>query len=187
MSRTLPGVAPRIVVVDSNNRFLRWADRREVHAHQLPHRSIQVLLFNAAGDLLIQRRHRDKLTLPGYWDVSCAGHVEEPDYTAGPDDDLDAVYEAVARRELEEELGVRVDVTRLGRFGPEPGVHYEQTHLFRARHEGPFTCQPDEVEEVRFVAPAAFDAMVSEGREKLGPSLVWFVGWTRAHLRLFAR
>jgi isopentenyldiphosphate isomerase len=179
-------VAPRIAVVSEQNRFLRWADRREVHAKQLPHRSIHVLLVNAAGELLVQRRHREKLTFPGFWDVSCAGHVEEPDYTAGPEDDLDRVYEAVARRELFEELGVHVDVELLGRFGPEPGIHYEHLHIYRARHEGPFVLQPDEVEEVRFVDAAAFEALARDGREKVVPALVWFVDWARGRALLFA-
>lgn len=184
-------MAPRIAVVSDENRFLRWADRREVHAHRLPHRSIQAFVFNAAGELLIQRRHEGKLTFPGFWDISCAGHVEETDHAHGrdgdidPDADLDRVYEAVARREIEEELGVRVDVTLLGRFGPEPGVHYEHVHLYRAEHEGPFTCQPDEVAEVRFVGPAAFDTMVREGREPVVPALVWFVAWARTRVGLF--
>ena len=172
-------MAPRIAVVSLDNRFLRFTDRREVHANRLPHRSVQVLLFNRAGELLIQRRHPDKLTFPDHWDLSCAGHVEEPDYLAGPDDDLDRVYENVARREIEEELGVRTDVTLLGHFGPEPGVHYEHLHLFRAEHEGPFTCQPDEVSEVRFVSPAALDAMRAAGDEKIVPALFWFVAWAR--------
>jgi isopentenyldiphosphate isomerase len=140
---------------------------------------------NSEGELLIQKRHREKLTFPGCWDISCAGHVEEPDYAAGPDDDLDAVYDAVARRELFEELGVRPDLERLARFGPEPGVHYEHLHLYRARHEGPFTMQEDEVEEVRFVTPRAFDELVSEGREPVVPALIWFVAWVRRTAKLF--
>jgi isopentenyldiphosphate isomerase len=172
-------VAPRIAVVSGDNRFLRWADRREVHAHELPHRSVQIMLFNRAGELLIQRRHREKLTFPGAWDLSCAGHVEEPDYPAGPDDDLDAVYQSVARRELLEELGVRAELELLGRFGPEPGLHYEHLHLYRAAHEGPFVMQEDEVEEVRFVSPEALDAMRDGGRDLIVPALFWFAGWAR--------
>ncbi|MEZ4313060.1 MAG: NUDIX domain-containing protein [Polyangiaceae bacterium] len=178
-------MSPRIAVVSADNRFERWADRREVHAHHLPHRSVQILLFNRAGELLLQKRHRDKLTYPSSWDLSCAGHVEEPDYPAGPDDDLDSVYDAVALRELTEELGVTASLTRLARFAPEPGVHYEQLHLYRAEHEGPFVLQEDEVEEVRFVSPEAFDAMVREARETIVPALVWFVRWAREHAGLF--
>ena len=53
--------------MSEQNRFLRWADRREVHAKELPHRSIEAFLLNAAGELLIQRRHREKLTFPSFW------------------------------------------------------------------------------------------------------------------------
>ena len=91
-------MAGRIAVVDGANRFVRWEDRRTMHDEQLVHRSAHVVLFDTAGRLLVQRRHRDKQTYPLHWDVSCAGHVEESDYTAGPDDELDAVYEAVAHR-----------------------------------------------------------------------------------------
>lgn len=172
-------MAPRIAVVSNDNRFLRFADRREIHEGNLPHRSVQVLLWNRSGELLIQRRHPEKLTFPDHWDLSCAGHVDETDYVAGPDDDLDRVYDDVARRELFEELGVRPEITLLAHFAPEPGVHYEHLHLYRAEHEGPFVCQPDEVSEVRFVSAAAFDAMVREAREKIVPSLIWFVDWAR--------
>jgi isopentenyldiphosphate isomerase len=89
----MPG---RIAVVDTANRFVRWEDRRTIHEQRLVHRSIHVLLYDSAGRLLVQRRHASKQTHPRCWDVSCAGHVEESDYTGGPDDDLDAVYAAVA-------------------------------------------------------------------------------------------
>ena len=44
-------MSERIAVVDENNRFLRWAERGEVHAEQLPHRSIQIALFDSQGRL----------------------------------------------------------------------------------------------------------------------------------------
>lgn len=179
-------MSPRVAVVSAENRFLRWADRREVHAHQLPHRSVYVMLVNRRGELLLQKRHPEKLTFPGYWDISCAGHVEEPDYPGGPDEDLDRVYEAVARRELFEELGVSPEIRLIGHFGPEPGIHYEHLHLYVAEHEGPFVCQPDEVSEVRFVTSAAFENMVREDQKNICPGLVWFVEWARSTGDLFA-
>jgi isopentenyldiphosphate isomerase len=154
-------LAGRVAVVDAENRFVRWEDRRVVHAERLPHRTIHVMLFDGAGKrLLVQRRHRAKLTHAGHWDLSCAGHVEEEDHRADPDADLDGVYEACARRELREELGVDVSVLEpLGHFAPEPGVHYEAIRLLRAHHDGPFVAQPDEVEELRFVLPAELEPL----------------------------
>jgi isopentenyl-diphosphate delta-isomerase len=165
-------VPGRIAVVDDANRFVRWEDRDAIHRRELVHRSVRVLVFDSAGRLLIQRRHRAKQTYPGHWDVSVAGHVEETDYTAGPDDDLDAVYAAVAARELREELGVPAEVELLARLGPEPGVHHEQIHLFSATSDGPFTPQPEEIEELRPVTKQGLASLLASG-EPVTPTLRW--------------
>ncbi|MBA2540604.1 MAG: NUDIX domain-containing protein [Deltaproteobacteria bacterium] len=169
-------MAGRIAVVDDQNRFLRWEDRRTIHEQQLVHRSVHVVIFASDGRLLVQRRHADKQTYPRYWDISVAGHVEESDYAGGPDDDLDAVYAAVAAREVHEELGVAPPLERLGRFAPEPGVHYEQIQLFRGVSDGPFTLQADEVEAYELLDPQAWPALLA-GSEPVTPALRWWLGW----------
>jgi isopentenyl-diphosphate delta-isomerase len=168
------GVAGRIAVVDAANRFVRWEDRRVVHQHQLVHRSAYVAVLDRAGRLLVQRRHRAKLTFPACWDVSCAGHVEESDYREGPDDDLDTLYAACARRELAEELGLEAPLHLLERCPPVFGVHYEWMHLFVAAGDGPFTLQADEVEEARQLDRAGLAALLA-GDEPVTPVLRWVV------------
>ncbi len=169
-------MAGRIAVVDFGNRFVRWEERQTIHERQLVHRSVHVLVFDGASRLLVQRRHRDKQTYPRFWDVSCAGHVEESDYLAGPDEQLDAVYAQVAARELREELGISPALEPLGLFGPEPGVHYEWLQLFRATDNGPYTLQADEVEEHRCLARTELPAWL-EGSEAITHSLRWLLRW----------
>ncbi len=171
-------MAGRIAVVDEQNRFVRWEERRTIHEQRLVHRSIHVLVFDSAGRLIIQRRHRDKQTHPRYWDGSCAGHVEESDYPAGPDERLDEVYHETAVRELEQELGVRAPLEPLGSFGPVAGLHYEQIRLYRARSDGPFTPQVEEVEELARVLPHELDALIA-GPELVTPLLAWWGQWLR--------
>ncbi|MBL4848223.1 MAG: NUDIX domain-containing protein [Planctomycetes bacterium] len=171
-------MAGRIAVVDGENRFVRWEERRRIHEERLVHRSIYVLVFDA-GRLLIQRRHRDKQTFPSHWDVSCAGHVEESDYPdpSDPDAGLDAVYQGVARRELEEELGIQgPELVELAHVPPLAGVHYEQIRLYRTSAPGPFTLQAEEVEEVQFVTPAQLAAMQTAG-EPITAALTHFSRW----------
>lgn len=174
----------RVAVVDDHNRFLRWEERHTVHALRLPHRSVHVLVFHPDGGqrLLAQQRHPQKLTYPGFWDVACAGHVEADDYTAGPDDDLDAVYAAVARRELSEELGISPPLTWLGALTPTAGVHYEQAHLFACVHPGPFTLQPSEVSAVAWVTPQTLTAWDADGLP-VTPMLHHLCRWLTAHNR----
>lgn len=176
-------MAGRIAVVDAENRFLRWEERRRIHEERLVHRSIYVFVFEGARErddrLLIQRRHRDKQTFPSHWDLSCAGHVEESDYPdpSDPDANLDAVYAEVAARELEEELGiVNPTLRELAQIPPLEGVHYEQIRLYRTTAAGPFTLQAEEVEEVQFVTRAELAAM-DEAGEPITNALRHFSAW----------
>jgi isopentenyldiphosphate isomerase len=171
-------VSPELIaVVDERNRFVRWESRAVVHRDRLPHRSIHVLVSDSAGNLIVQRRHRDKLTWPRTWDTSVAGHVELGDYPdpARPDDGLEAVYAAVAARELREELGVEAALEPLGVHGPEPGVHYEFLALYRAVSDGPYRLQPEEVEELRAVAPDELRRWIAAGSEPVTSTLRWLV------------
>src|SRR5690606_18503563 len=122
-----------------------------------------------------------KATYPGCWDLSASGHVEEPDYPdpSRPDDALDAIYDAVARRELAEELGVETELRRLGAFAPLEGVHYEHFVLYLGASDGPYRAQAEEVAEVRAVTAAEYDALMASGAPRTA-SLEWLVRWARA-------
>ena len=157
---------------------MRWEERRVIHQERLVHRSVHVLVFDSRGRLLIQRRHRNKDTYANHWDDSVAGHVEESDYLGGPDERIDEVYQQVATRELEEEIGVVAELERLGHFLPEAGVHYEQLRLFRAQSDGPFRVQETEVEEVRLVTMDEYQSLVASG-EPVTHALVYFAAWLR--------
>lgn len=147
-----------------------------IHRDRLVHRSVHVLVFDSKGRLIIQLRHPEKDNNPNAWDVSCAGHVEESDYSGGPDEDLDAVYRGVAVRELAEELGVEAELEELASFSPIEGVHYEQIRLYRGVSDGPYVIQEDEVAEVRPVKKDELTAMI-EGEERVTTSLTYFAGW----------
>lgn len=178
----MSSTAPRIAVVDEDNRFLRWEARRTIHEQRLVHRSIHILVFKPDNTLIIQKRHRDKQTFPGYWE-NTSGHVEEVDYPRGPDDDLEAVYAATAARELTEELGISAPLERLAAFSPKAGLHYEQIRLYRAQHPGPFTPQAEEVEAIQAVSSQDFDAMRDDPEIDFTPILLFFVDWMRQHHR----
>ena len=171
-------MAGRFAVVDEENRFVRWTDRGTLHRERLPHRSIHVALFDEGGRLVVQRRHTDKETFPGYWDMSASGHVEESDYVGGPDERLDEVYAGVAQRELEEELGVVTELRFLGWFAPEAGVHYEHIGFYTGVHDGPYVIQPEEVLAVKAVGWGELEGFAEE--HPITNSLKHFAPWLHA-------
>ena len=122
-------------VVDEADRPIGRATRHEVHARNLRHRAVHILVFNARGDLFLQKRSRWKDKHPLLWDSSAAGHVN-----AGQE------YAPTAERELEEEIGISAPVEEIARLAAGPGTGWEFVRLYRARHEGPFRLAPSEIE-----------------------------------------
>ena len=123
--------------------------KSEAHRRGLWHRCFHCWIFGAdAGEpyLLVQRRSVTKDTWPGYLDVTAAGHLgagEEP---------LDGL------REVEEELGLRVDPGRLVPLGTRrveqripAGLDRELQDVFLLRDDTPpgnLRLQREEVDAV---------------------------------------
>jgi 8-oxo-dGTP pyrophosphatase MutT (NUDIX family) len=131
-----------VAIVDEDNRVVGAAPRREMRARGLPHRSTYVLVFNRAGEVFVHRRTRSKDVFPGYWDPAAGGVV-----LAGES------YEAGARRELAEELGIRgAPLTRLFDFRFADEGTRVWGRAFACVHDGPLTLQAEEIEHGAFMA-----------------------------------
>jgi 16S rRNA (adenine1518-N6/adenine1519-N6)-dimethyltransferase len=127
-------------VVDEQDRVLRSEFRDVIHVNNLLHRAVHMLLFNASGELYLQKRSIWKDRNPGLWDSSAAGHVD-----SGED------YITAARRELQEELGIEAPpLTPLTRLTPSESNGWEFIQAYQGHHEGPFEPAPMEVETGAF-------------------------------------
>jgi isopentenyldiphosphate isomerase len=111
--------------------------RAEVHRLGLLHRAVHVLVFNARGEVFLQKRSMSKDTFPGAWDSSASGHLE-----CGED------YDACALREVREEIGLVLDrpPQRLFKLAACPETDQEHVWVYRHECEGPFCLHPDEIE-----------------------------------------
>jgi isopentenyldiphosphate isomerase len=140
-------------IVNERDEVIGQAPRREVHARGLRHRAVHVLVFNACGQVFLQKRSQLKDTARGKWDSSSSGHVD-----AGED------YDACAVRELREEIGLLASrpPQRLFKIDACPETGSEFCWIYRLDHEGPFTLHPEEIETGAWYDPAAVSAWVSE-------------------------
>lgn len=78
------------------------APRKKAHQNGLWHLCIHVWIVNSKGEILIQKRSMEKLTWPGLWDLSVAGHV-----IAGEN----AINTAIT--ECHEEIGIKIEEKQL--------------------------------------------------------------------------
>ena len=113
--------------VDSADRVVAPRPRGTIHANNLFHRAVHVLIFNASGELFLQRRSPWKDRYPNLWDSSVAGHV-----------DAGETYPEAALRELTEEIGITTTLERIGRLEASAKTGWEFVEIFRGQSEGPF-------------------------------------------------
>jgi isopentenyl-diphosphate delta-isomerase len=136
------------------------------------HRAFSVLIFNAAGELLLQQRAASKRLWPRYWSNSCCSHPRSAE-----------TMQAATQRRLYEELGIRCPLTFLFKFQYQAqfdatGAENELCSVFIGRSTDPPRINADEILAWRWISPEALNAaMDGEGAGNFTP---WFlIEWAR--------
>ena len=153
-------------IVNDNDEVIGQMPRRIVHRDGLKHRAVHVLVFNAAGQVFLQKRSQAKDTFPGAWDSSASGHL-----AAGED------YAACAGRELREELGwsAAVPPRPLFKIAASAETGQEFVWVYQAASEGPFTLHPEEIERGAWFSPDRVNHWLARSPRDFASSfaLIW--------------
>ena len=142
----------------------------KLDAHRPPgrlHLAFSVLVFNAFGETLVQRRAESKYHFAGHWANACCSHPR-------PGEGVDAA----ALRRLREELGLCCDLVDVGTFVyratcPTGGlVEHELDHVLVGTLDADARVRPDpdEVAEWRWVRT---DALLGGAPGLPGPLAPW--------------
>jgi isopentenyl-diphosphate delta-isomerase type 1 len=152
--------------VNEHDEIIGREPRSVVHARGLRHRAVHVLVYNAAGQLFLQKRSMTKDNNPGLWDSSCSGHVDSGES-----------YAVAAERELMEEIDLLVDepMEELFKIEATAETGWEFAVIYRTEDEGPFNLCPEEIDEGRWFTPEEIDAALANEPEKYSPTfrLIW--------------
>jgi len=150
-------------IVDAQDRVTGAAPRSIVHRDGLLHRAAHIWIFSPDGRLLIQLRSAAKDRHPRTWDSSACGHVD-----SGED------YLTAAHRECCEELGLPEPpgLEEIAYCTDTAALDYEFVKVFRACHPGPFLPRPGEVDEVRWIDPAALAPWMTREPAAFAPSFI---------------
>jgi isopentenyl-diphosphate delta-isomerase len=161
-----------VILVDSNDVAIGTAGKLDAHKRGLKHRAISVLIRNATGEFLLQRRNPAKYHSGGLWTNACCSHPR-PGESAND----------AARRRLKEEMGFSCALEPLFVFQyetPVPGglVENELVHVFGGRHDGPIDADPAEVSEWKWMA---LPDLAADLRARPDAYTVWFRQYLDKH------
>ena len=150
--------------------------RAEVHRLGLRHRAVHVLVFNARGEVFLQKRSMTKDTFPGAWDSSAAGHLNSGEN-----------YDACAVRELHEELGILAEPgpERLFKIDACEETGQEHVWVYKYQCEGPFCLHPEEIESGGWFSVDRVNRWLRERPQDFASALVYL--WPLAYGRVTAR
>mgnify|MGYP001810069899 CR=1 FL=1 len=155
----------QVILVDQEDHVLGAAGKLDVHQDGQLHRAFSILVFNADGELLLQRRADGKYHFATRWSNTCCGHPRPDEPT-----------EAAAARRLQEEFGIRVPLTERTQLvyrAEDQGsglIEHEFLHIFHGRYAGDPHPDPSEIGAWRWMAVPAI-------RRALRMRPDWFTPW----------
>ena len=162
-----------LILVDEADREVGHLDKASCHQGRgVLHRAFSLLIFNDAGELLLQQRSAAKRLWPLFWSNSCCSHPRR----------AETMEQAIHRR-LYEELGLRCPLQFLFKFQYQAqfdaaGAEQELCSVFVGRTSDPVRIDPSEILAWRWISPEALQAeLASAGAERFTP---WFImEWER--------
>ena len=116
-------------IVDEDGNILSAATRGECHSgSKLLHPVVHLHLFNAKGEIYLQKRPEWKDIQPGKWDTAVGGHI-----------DLCESVEQALVREVNEELGISLPHTpqRLAHYVFESDRERELVFVHKVVYDAP--------------------------------------------------
>jgi 16S rRNA (adenine1518-N6/adenine1519-N6)-dimethyltransferase len=151
----------QFLLVDERDCPIGAAPRSRVHANNLLHRAVHVLIFNSSGEVFLQLRSRLKDRHPLTWDSSAAGHVN-----AGEE------YDQTANRELREELGIETPLRKIAKLPASKQTDQEFVCLYQGLYDGDVWPSAIEIEAGKFFSPALVDEWTKARPREFAPGFV---------------
>lgn len=155
-------------VVNERDEVIDRRPRSEVHRLGLMHRAVHILVYNARGEVFLQKRSMTKDKSPGLWDSSASGHVDSGEH-----------YDATALRELREEIGLKLSQPpeRLFKIDVCPETDQEFVWVYRCEAEGPFELHPEEIERGDWFSPTRVTRWIAERPQEFASAFVYL--WSK--------
>ncbi len=161
-----------LILVDEHDNELGFLSKQQCHdGDGILHRAFSLFVFNAMGEVLLQKRSADKRLWPLFWSNSCCSHPRKGES-----------MEVATRRRLQDELDIHADLEFVYKFSyraqfDENGSENELCSVYLGRTDQACSANANEIAEVRF---ASIDALSNELQTKPEEFTPWFkMEWER--------
>lgn len=154
-----------VILVDENDKPVGLMEKMQAHRLGVLHRAFSVFVFNSQNELLMQQRALNKYHSAGLWSNTCCSHPRQNEKT-----------EAAARRRLQEEMGMDLNLTYKTNFIYKTTfdnnlTEHEFDHVFTAVSDALPKINPEEVNEYKYLG---LEKLKEEIKQKPEAFTSWF-------------
>ena len=152
-----------VVIVDKNDKIIGYKDRNHLAKNDI-NRVSGLWITNSRGEILLAKRHRNKLHSPGKWQPGVAGTVNQGE-----------TYRKNIIKEAEEELGLKIIKPIISPKTKMNVYHHHFTQWYMLKIDkaiDEFTIQKDETEKIKWFSSKELKKELKEHPEKFTPNLV---------------
>ena len=155
----------RVILVDTDDRQVGTMEKLEAHQRGVLHRAFSVLVFNSQGELMLQKRAKDKYHSGGLWTNTCCSHPRE-----------DESLEKATKRRLIEEMGIDTQPRFLYKFIYRAEldknlIEHELDHVYTAVYDHAPTLNYAEAEDWKFLP---LETIHTDIKNNPGAYTAWF-------------
>ncbi len=161
-----------LILVDEGDNELGFLGKQQCHDGEgILHRAFSLFVFNADGELLLQKRGAGKRLWPLFWSNSCCSHPRRGES-----------MEVATRRRLQDELSINADLEYVYKFSyraqfAELGSENELCSVYLGKTDQTYAANATEIADVRFLAREALQIDLQKNPEEFTP---WFkMEWER--------
>jgi len=135
----------QVVLVDENDREIGLAEKLAAHLEAKMHRAFSIFVFNSQGELMLQKRAKQKYHSGGLWTNTCCSHPRPNEPLA-----------QAAHRRLREEMGFSCPLREKFNFKYQVEFNNgltenEYDHVFTGNYDGEPKINPAEADSWKWM------------------------------------
>ena len=147
--------------VDKNNKKIGLRPLEDFYTGKFIHRSAHLLLSNSKGEILLQKRSKNKVLYPNLYTYSVSGFVN------------DESYEDCIKHEMKEEIGISISVKLLFIYKSFDKFDKSFHALFYGKSDKKITTDKEEMSTVKWISLEEMKKDLKKNPERYVPHVIY--------------